>query len=728
MVVSVGVELLAPVTGVISLVLAYMAMKKVMQAPVGNEKMQKFGGLIAAGAKTFIKRQYKTLFIFVGCFAVLLLVVFTLTRGFEQGLLTAVAYLTGSVLSSLAGIVGMGVSTKANSRSANAAQKSLNEGFKVAYSAGSVMGSLVVGFALVGIGALYYVATSMFGALYPTGVTTFMVAGVAKEFTAMDLIFEILVGYSFGASSIALFAKAGGGLFTKAADVGADIVGKVEQNIAEDDARNPAAIADAVGDNVGDVAGMGADIYDSYVASLIAACVLGIVLDKVIGNSLGGIPFVFTLMPLFVAGLGNIAAIISSFFVKVKEGEFPGKALNNGTYRTTLIFIGLTLLTVLVTLGNWAVFISATIGIVAGVIIGVTSDIFTSTDGKRFAPARKVAEAAQTGHATVVLSGFAYGLLSIVPSVLGIAIAMLVSYWAGTTFAINPADSFTTGIYCVAISAVGMLSITAMVVSNDAYGPIVDNAANIAENSGISGEALENCSKMDEAGNTAKAITKGFSVGAAALTVIALLAAFLELTDTRMLNILEPKIMACLLIGSVIPALFSAMLVMGVGNTAEKMIVEIRRQFKERPGILAGTEDADYGACIDIATKGALHELLPPTLIAIFATIGIGLLFGILGLAGYLAGSIVSGLLLALLMSNAGGTWDNAKKYIEDGHFGGKGSDAHKAAVTGDTVGDPFKDTAGPSMNTLICVMSLVANLFAPVFMIVGGGAGLLLV
>ncbi len=721
--VTIGVEVLAPLTGVISLVLAYMAMRKVLQAPIGNEKMQKFGGLIAAGAKTFIKRQYRTLFIFVGCFAVLLLVVFTFTRGLEQGLLTAVAYLTGSVLSSLAGILGMGVSTKANSRSANAAQKSLNEGFKVAYSAGSVMGSLVVGFALIGIGVLYYVGTGVLEAVY-AGST------IPGGHTTIDLVFEILVGYSFGASSIALFAKAGGGLFTKAADVGADIVGKVEQNIAEDDARNPAAIADAVGDNVGDVAGMGADIYDSYVASLIAACVLGIVLDRGLGYSLNGIPFVYTLIPLFVAGLGNIAALVSSFFVKVKEGEFPGKALNNGTYRTTIIFIGLTLLTLFITGGNWAVFISAAIGLVAGVIIGITSDFFTATEGKRFAPARKVAEAAQTGHATVILSGFAYGLLSIVPSVLGIAVAMLVSYAAGSTFAIGtgPVAAFETGIYCVAVSAVGMLSITGMVVSNDAYGPIVDNAANIAENSGISEAALQNCSKMDEAGNTAKAITKGFSVGAAALTVIALLAAFLELTDTDVLNVLQPKVMACLLIGSVIPALFAALLVMGVGNTAEKMIVEIRRQFKERPGILAGTEDADYGACIDIATKGALHELLPPTLIAIFATLGIGVLFGITGLAGYLAGSIISGLLLALLMSNAGGTWDNAKKYIEDGNFGGKGSEAHKAAVTGDTVGDPFKDTAGPSMNTLICVMSLVANLFAPVFLLIGGGAGLLLV
>ncbi len=719
--VSIGVEVLAPLTGVVSLVLAYMAMKKVLQAPLGNEKMQKFGGLIAAGAKTFIKRQYRTLFIFVGCFAVLLMVVFSVTRGLEQGLLTAVSYLTGSVLSSLAGILGMGVSTKANSRSAMAAQKSLNEGFKVAYSAGSVMGSLVVGFALIGIGVLYYVATGVFEVIY---AVTPLPAGLAT----IDLVFEILVGYSFGASSIALFAKAGGGLFTKAADVGADIVGKVEQNIAEDDARNPAAIADAVGDNVGDVAGMGADIYDSYVASLIAACVLGIVLDRGLGYSLNGIPFVYTLIPLFVAGLGNIAALVSSFFVKVKEGEFPGKALNNGTYRTTVIFIGLTLLTLIITGGNWAVFISAVIGLIAGVIIGITSDFFTATEGKRFAPARKVAEAAKTGHATVILSGFAYGLLSIVPSVLGIAVAMLVSYAAGTAFTIVGSTAFETGIYCVAVSAVGMLSITGMVVSNDAYGPIVDNAANIAENSGISESALENCSKMDEAGNTAKAITKGFSVGAAALTVIALLAAFLELTNTDVLNVLQPKVMACLLIGSVIPALFAALLVMGVGNTAEKMIVEIRRQFKEHPGILAGTEDADYGACIDIATKGALHELLPPTLIAIFVTLGIGILFGITGLAGYLAGSIISGLLLALLMSNAGGTWDNAKKYIEDGNFGGKGSEAHKAAVTGDTVGDPFKDTAGPSMNTLICVMSLVANLFAPVFLLIGGGAGLLLV
>ncbi len=717
--VNVGIELLAPLTGAVSLVLAYMAMKKVMNAEQGNEKMKKFGDLIAAGAKTFIKRQYRTLFIFVGCFAVILMAVFTATRGWQQGLLTAVAYLTGSVLSSLAGILGMGVSTKANSRAAFGATKSLNEGFKVAYTAGSVMGSLVVGFALTGIGALYYISTGVFEILYPVsnpyGLST------------VELVFEILIGYSFGASSIALFAKAGGGLFTKAADVGADIVGKVEQNIPEDDARNPAAVADAVGDNVGDVAGMGADIYDSYVASIVAASILGIVLDIAAGNVVAG-KLIYSLMPLFISGLGNIAAIVSSFLVKVKEGEFPGKALNNGTYRTALIFIGLALLTLIPTNGSPAVFIAAAIGLAAGVIIGITSDFFTATEGKKFAPARKVAEAARTGHATVILSGFAYGLLSIVPSVLGIAVAMLIAYWAGAANPINldPAMAFETGLYCVAIASVGMLSITALVVANDAYGPIVDNAANLGENAKIGEAAVENCSKMDEAGNTAKAITKGFAVGAAALTVIALLVSFMELatneSETISLNLLQPPIMAGLLIGSILPALFAALLILGVGSTAEKMIVEIRKQFKEHPGILAGTEDADYNACIDIATKGALHELLPPTLIAIGATLGMGFIFGISGLAGFLGGSIVSGLILALLMSNAGGTWDNAKKYIEDGNFGGKGSDAHKAAVTGDTVGDPFKDTAGPSMNTLIAVMALVANLFVPVFLLAPEG------
>ncbi len=713
--VTVGIEILAPITGVISIILAYMAMKRVLQAPPGNETMEKFSGLIAAGAKTFIKRQYRTLFIFCGCFAVVLLLVFGLTtNSWPQGILTAVAYITGSVLSSFAGIFGMGVSTKANSRSANAAIKGLNEGFKVAYTAGSVMGSLVVGFALTGISALYYIA----GAVFPPEAAP----------VNMNIVFEILVGYSFGASSIALFAKAGGGLFTKAADVGADIVGKVEQNIPEDDARNPAAVADAVGDNVGDVAGMGADIYDSYVASMIAACILGIVLDEALANG----SFIFTLMPLFLSGLGNVASIISSFFVKVKEGEFPGKALNNGTYRTTAIFVGLSLLTLIFTGGNWAVFIAAAVGLAAGVIIGIVSDFFTATEGKRFAPARKVAEAAKTGHATVILSGFAYGLLSVIPSVLGIAVAMLVAFLAGYNFPIGgTANAIETGLYCIAVAAVGMLSITGLVVANDAYGPIVDNAANIAENAKIGEQALQNCSTMDSAGNTAKAITKGFSVGAAALTVIALLVAYLEIVKKNLaelgysqavidlftkLNVLSPGIMAGILLGSMIPALFSALLIMGVGNTAEKMIVEIRRQFKERPGILAGTEDADYNACIDIATKGALHELLPPSIIAIASTLGVGFLLGPQALAGYLAGSIVSGLMLALLMANAGGTWDNAKKYIEDGNFGGKGSDAHKAAITGDTVGDPFKDTAGPSMNTLICVMSLVASLFAPIF------------
>ncbi|MHA1733648.1 MAG: sodium-translocating pyrophosphatase [Promethearchaeota archaeon] len=711
---TIGPEIIAPITGVASIVLAYFTLKKVLEADPGNEKMQHVSELIAKGSETFIKRQYKTLFIFVGFLAVGIAVLFGASVGWASGISTAIAYVVGSVLSSLAGIIGMKISTKANTRAAQGATKSLNEGFRVAFKGGSVLGLLVVGFALTGITILYYI----FDAAFPGDI---------------DTVFEILVGYSFGASTIALFAKAGGGIFTKAADVGADIVGKVEQEIPEDDPRNPAAIADNVGDNVGDVAGMGADIFDSYVASMIAASVLGIAVDKLSG---GG-SFVYAMMPLFLAGLGNIASIVASFFVKVKEDQFPGKALNKGTYITTGVFTGLSFLTLLLTNGNWAVFIAAVIGLLSGVVIGITSDMFTKTEGSKFAPARKVAEAAQTGHATTILSGFSYGLLSVVPSIIGIAVAMGVSYFAGMTLDMTglgtPASAIQSGLYSVAISAVGMLSITGMIVSSDAYGPIVDNARGIAEHGGLEEQVIATCDRMDEAGNTAKAITKGFSIGAAALTVIALVVAFLQLISSGLLDmgktqaevdailqiqITNPVVMVGMLIGAMMPALFSAMLILGVDKTAQKMIVEIRRQFQENPGILEGTATADYDKCIDIATAGALKELLPSTIIAISTTIVVGLLLKPAGLAGYLVGSIIVGVLLALLMANAGGMWDNAKKYIEDGHFGGKGTLAHKASITGDTVGDPFKDTAGPALNTLLAVMSLCASLFAPVFLV----------
>ncbi len=720
-------ELIAPITGIISIVLAFVTLKQVTKAEPGNDKMQKVSGLIEKGSKTFMKRQYTTLAIVVGVLALIIFATFTLTNlnhyttgtAFGVGAATAISYIIGSTLSSLAGITGILISTKANTRSAWGATKSLNEGFRIAFKGGSVLGLLVVGFALVGITVLYYIFQLIFGDI--------------------NLTFEILMGFSFGGSTIALFAKAGGGIFTKAADVGADIVGKVEHDIPEDDPRNPAAIADNVGDNVGDVAGMGADIFDSFVVSIIAPCILGIVMDLFVGE--GG--FTFTTIPLVLAGFGNIASMVASLFVRVKEGQFPGKALNNGTYLTTGLFAVFCILTVPLTGGwtgwgnpaSWTIFIAAVIGLSSGVIIGITSDIFTKTEGK-FAPARKVAEAAQTGHATNILSGFSWGLMSVVPSIIGIAVAIFVSYIAGSSLGLPGIDSSHSakmGLYSVAIAGAGMLSITEMIVSSDAYGPIVDNARGIAEAGGLDKEIIRVCDKMDEAGNTAKAITKGFSIGAAALTVIALVVAFLELVELRLdalgasaaaieaattVSLTNPNVIVGLLIGAMMPALFSALLILGVDRTAQKMIIEIRRQFKEHPEILEGTKDADYDTPIDIATKGALKELLPSTLIAIIVTILMGILFKPAGLVAYLVGAIITGVVLALIMSNSGGMWDNAKKWIEDGNLGGKGTLTHHASITGDTVGDPFKDTAGPALNTLLAVMSEAASLFVPLFVI----------
>jgi K(+)-stimulated pyrophosphate-energized sodium pump len=513
---------------------------------------------------------------------------------------------------------------------------------------------------------------------------------------------ENILGFSFGASAMALFAKAGGGIFTKTADIGADLVGKVEMGIPEDDPRNPAVIADNVGDNVGDVAGMGADLFDSYVASIMAAMILGRTI------TIGGIKYAD--VPLIFAGLGIISSLIGVALVRIgKEGN-AGQALNRGTYFTCALF---SILTFFVTyylnlkLGVW---IATIVGLLAGVIIGITTDFFTSIDRS---PAIKTAESSKTGAAINIITGFSYGSISIFPPLLGIALATAISYFVTEAFGIS-------GLYGVSMSAVGMLSIVGLIIAGDAYGPIVDNAKGIGEQAGLKDEAINVADKLDAAGNTAKAITKGFAIGAAGLTVIALLATYQEIVEGLIgtqvsFDLMNPLVLAGAFIGIAIPVVFSALLMLGVSKNAYRMIEEVRRQFAEIPGLKEGRKGVkpEYAQCVDIATKGALKELLPASLFAIFATLAVGFIGGIEALGGYLGGSIFSGLLFALLMSNAGGLWDNAKKYIETGAFGGKGSEAHKAAVTGDTVGDPFKDTAGPSLNTLITVMSLVASVFA---------------
>jgi len=646
----------------------------------GTEKMKEISNAIKEGAATFIRREYTTLAMFITVVAVLIGIFLPQPIWEAQdlwlNLQLPVAYVFGSFCSALAGYLGLSVATKANAKVANAAQGGLNKAFPIGFRGGAVMGLSVVGVGLLGISIVYSI-TGMVGTI------------------------PAVLAYSFGASSLSLFAKAGGGIFTKTADISADLVGKVELGIPEDDPRNPAVIADNVGDNVGDVAGMGADLFDSYIASIVAVMILGQGL---------GITNVYVQIPLVFAGLGILAAVMGALTVRVGKKGNPGGALNRGTYITCVIFGILTALTTWYLGYQWQLWGAAIVGLAAGIIIGVTSDYFTSEDKS---PVLKTAKASETGPALNILTGFSYGLRSVIFPLIGIAVAAAVAYKVCEPLGAGYA------VYGIAMASLGMLSIVGLTVSNDAYGPIVDNSKGIAEQSGLSEEVIAITDELDSAGNTAKAITKGFAIGAAGLTVIALLAAFQEIAARAgkpvTFDIMDPMVLLGTLIGLAIPAVFSAMLILGVVRNAERMITEIRRQFREIVGLKEGKPGVkpDYARCVDIATVGALRELMPASIVAIVATLLIGFVGGIKALGGFLAGSIFSSLLLALLMSNAGGLWDNAKKLIESGKHGGKGSDAHKAAVIGDTVGDPFKDTAGPSLNTMITVMSLIASMFA---------------
>jgi K(+)-stimulated pyrophosphate-energized sodium pump len=573
--------------------------------------------------------------------------------------------------------MGMSVAVSANVRSAAAANESINRAFNVAFYAGSVMGLAMVGLAIIGMSTIYLV----------TGDP------------------EIILGFSFGASSLALLAKAGGGIYTKTADIAADLVGKVEIGIPEDDPRNPAVVADNVGDNVGDVAGMGADIFDSYVASTVAAMLLGASLfatDHPLQTK-------YVLFPLILCTLGIVASLIGIRFVRVGRSGDPGRALNSGTIITCTIFAVLSAATVLLGGYSLGVLWSTLAGLVTGVVIGFTSDYYTSSD---FHPVMETARVSGSGAAINIITGYSYGLISIVPSIIGIVVATLLSYYLAELSGIS-------GIYGIGISAVGMLSVSGMIVSSDAYGPIVDNARGIAEMAGMSQEVIDTTDVLDAAGNTAKAITKGFAISAAALTVLALFAAYAQVVGVRgvelVISLRQPVVVAGVLLGAVTPPLFSALTMLAVTHNAFDMIEEIRRQFREHPGILAGIEPPDYAACVGLAAQGALTSLVIPAFLAIVFPVIVGVILGPEALGGFLGGSIFTGVIFALLMSNAGGLWDNAKKFIESGEFGGPGSEAHKAGVVGDTVGDPFKDTAGPSLNTLITVMSLVSSLFAPI-------------
>jgi len=532
------------------------------------------------------------------------------------------------------------------------------------------MGLSIVGMALIGVSVLYYV--------YGPGQL------------------DIILGFSFGASALALFAKAGGGIYTKTADISADLVGKVELGIPEDDPRNPAVIADNVGDNVGDVAGMGADLIDSYIAGTVAAMIIGATL---------GVTYV--ILPLLIKAAGIFASVIGMFFTKVKRKGNPGAAINRGTFSTCIIFAVLMFLIIyFLGIGDYGlgIFFATLAGLIAGMVIGITTDYFTSIDRP---PVKKTAEASKTGAAINILSGFSYGTISIVPPILGIVVATLASWYIAAMYGVNP-------VYGVAMAAVGMLATLGMVISADAYGPIVDNAKGIAEQSHLGKKVIRVGDRLDAAGNTAKAISKGFAIGAASLQVLALFAAYAVLVKIEVFNLMDPKVIAGVFIGAMMPPLLSALLILSVGKNAYGMIKEVRRQFKEIPGLMKGKAKPDYARVVDMATKGALKELMLPCVLVVIAPLTVGFILGIQALGGFLGGSIITGIVFALFMSNSGGLWDNAKKYIEDGKFGGKGSDAHKAAVIGDTVGDPFKDTAGPSLNTMITVMALVASVFAP--------------
>ena len=664
---------IALVISIASFVVAAYFYKWVKKLPVANARLEEVGKLIRDGAFTFLKREYRILGVFAAVVMVLIVLFFPepIWHGDPmKNVQMAIIYLFGTALSALAGYVGISIATLSNVRAATAAQDSIQKSFMAGFRGGAVMGMAVVGTSLAG-------------------------AAIVWLFTKDP---EIVMAFSFGASSLALFAKAGGGIFTKTADIAADLTGKVELGIPEDDPRNPAVIADNVGDNVGDVAGMGADLFDSNVAAMAATIV--------IAAAIGQIGFMFA-----ITAMGLLASIAGVFLSRLGPKGSPSRALNGGTYIPCGIFAVLTALAVWISGSDFRLWGCAMLGMVAGVIIGITSDFFTGDDKK---PVARVAESCQNGPAFTILNGFSYGLLSCLPALLGIGLTALISYKLGES--IGPEYAMMG----ISTAAIGMLSIIGMIISNDAYGPIVDNARGVAEMAGLGDEVLEITDELDAAGNTAKAITKGFSIGAAGLTVISLLGAFLELVEgagaTVVFDVMNPMVFFGILVGAAIPAVFSAMLMNGVNRNSQVMVKEIHRQFNSIPGLREGTSKPDYAKCIDISTRGAIRELIPAGLFTILMTLVVGFIGGPEAIGGFLVGNIVTGLLMALLMSNAGGLWDNAKKFVESGNFGGKGSDAHKAAVIGDTVGDPFKDTAGPSINTQITVVSLVSSLAATLF------------
>ena len=663
--------IISALCGIAALLGNIFIIKGIVKKDPGDNEMQEIAGHIEEGAMAFLKREYRYLAVFI--------VVVGLTIAIFIKVQTAVAFLIGAVFSILAGNVGMRVAVKANVRTAQSAKIGIKEALSVAFSGGAVMGLSVVGLGLFGLGLLTII---------------------------FDLNTEYITGFGLGASSIALFARVGGGIYTKAADVGADLVGKVEAGIPEDDPRNPAVIADNVGDNVGDVAGMGADLFESYVGSIISAITLGSLLTNVSGRD-GAI------YPMILSGLGIIASIIGILFVKNIKGNNPQKILNTGSTISGILVVIFGAIACYSMFNSLKLFIPVIAGLAVGMIIGKITEIYTSSDYKSV---KLIADESETGAATNIISGLSVGMKSTVIPIILIAIGILVAY-----FGVEGASDAKVGLYGIALSAVGMLSTTAITVAVDAYGPISDNAGGIAEMANLDPEVREITDKLDSVGNTTAAIGKGFAIGSAALTALALFASYAQAVNLEKINLLEPTTLVGVFIGGMLPFLFGALTMFSVGKAATQMVEEVRRQFKEKRGILEGTEKPDYSRCVEISTQAALREMVLPGILAIVIPIGVGLLLGAEALAGLIAGGVVTGVLMAIMMSNAGGAWDNAKKYIEGGAHGGKGSEAHKAGVVGDTVGDPFKDTSGPSMNILIKLMTIVSLVFAPLIIKYGG-------
>ena len=689
-------SILAPVGAVVALLFAFFLSRRVMKADEGTDLMKKIAGAVRKGANAYLKRQYTGVAIFFAVMFVILLIL--AIAGFLTPFVP-VAFLTGGFFSALSGFIGMKIATYANGRTANSASKSLNAGLRIAFSAGGVMGFVVVGLGLLDISIWYFFLKFWYST----------VDVMQNEAAQVQAITSAMLTFGMGASSMALFARVGGGIFTKAADVGADLVGKVEAGIPEDDPRNPAVIADNVGDNVGDVAGMGSDLYESYVGSIISTAALAVA---------AGLGFKGVVIPMSMAAIGILASIIGTFFVRTKENASQKNLLGSlrlGTWISAALIAVAAFPLIYFGLGAEKIgfYFAILSGLLAGILIGVVTEYYTSDSYK---PTKKLAGTSSTGPATVIIGGLSLGMLSTVLPVVIVGASVLASY-----FLSGGSDSYNNGLYGVGLSAVGMLATLGITLATDAYGPVADNAGGIAEMAHMGEEVRKRTDALDSLGNTTAATGKGFAIGSAALTALALIASYIAEIQVLKpdfnfnLTITNPPVLIGLFIGGVLPFLFAALTMDAVGRCAQKIVVEVRRQFREIKGLMTGEADPDYASCVDICTRSAQREMIAPAIVAVAAPIIVGLILGVNGVAGMLAGATVSGFILAVMMANSGGAWDNAKKYIESGEYGGKGSDNHKAAVVGDTVGDPFKDTSGPSINILIKLLSMVSIVFASV-------------